>query len=126
MFLITETKVNETRKSNFIFKREINNVNLRKFNEALLNVKWTNVLRNTDPNTAYNEFLKEFLTHYNKFFPKKKIQIKTKNLSSPWITREIVKSSKRKQKLDEKSLKRKTPRSEENYKNYKRLFENLN
>ena len=60
VFLITEPEVNETRKSNFIFKREINNVNFRKFNEALLNVKWTIVLRSTDPNTAYNEFLKEF------------------------------------------------------------------
>ena len=46
---------------------------LTKFNETLLSVNWTNVLRNTDPNTAYNEFLKEFLSQYNTFFPKKKI-----------------------------------------------------
>ena len=125
VFFITETHINKTSKSNFVFKREINDVNLRKFNEALSGVNWTNVLRNTDPNTAYDEFLKNFLLHYNRFFPKKKIQIKSKNLASPWITSGIAKSSKRKQKLYEKYLKRKTLRNEENYKNYKRLFESI-
>ena len=38
----------------------------------------------------------------------KKIKLKSKNLASPWITRGIIKSSKRKQKLYEKYLKRKT------------------
>ena len=72
IFFITETDVNKTRKSNFVFKREINDVNLRKFNEALLGINWTSVLRNTDPNTAYDDFLKTFLLYYNRFFPKKK------------------------------------------------------
>ena len=125
VFFITETEVNKKEKSNFVFKREINDTNLREFNETLLGVNWANVLRNTDPNTAYNDFIKIFLSHYNIFFPKKKIQIKTKSQSSPWITTGIIKSSKRKQKLYEKFLKRKTPRNEENYKNYKRLFESI-
>ena len=47
----------------------------------------------------------------------KKIKLKSKNLfTSPWITRGIIKSSKRKQKLYEKYLKRKTPRNEGIYK----------
>ena len=108
-----------------VFKRTINNVNLTKFNECLLNVDWNDVLRSTDADTAYNVFLKTFLSHYEIFFPKKKIQIKSKNLASPWITKGIVKSSKKKQKLYEKFLKRKTPRNEDNYKNYKRLFESV-
>ena len=125
VFFITETEVNKTQKSNFVFKREFNNNNLKKFKESLLNIDWSNVLRNTDPNSSYNNFLKIFLSHYNTFFPKKKIQIKTKNLASPWITRGLIKSSKRKQKLYEKFLKRKSSRNEENYKNYKRLFESI-
>ena len=63
--------------------------------------------------------------HYDTFFPKKKIQINKKNLASPWITKGIIKSSKRKQKLYEKFLKRKTPHNENNYKDYKRLFETI-
>ena len=51
--------------------------------------------------------------------------IKSKNLASPWITKGIIKSSKKKQKLYEKFLKRKTCINENNYKNYKRLFENV-
>ena len=125
-FAIENDDVLRTKKSVFVFKRDINELRLREFNESLLRVKWTNVLENTDANAAYNQFLETFLSHYNTFFPKKKIKIKTKNLASPWITRGIVKSSKRKQKLYEKFLKRRTNRNEENYKNYKRLFEPLN
>ena len=65
------------------------------------------------------------MSHYDTFLPIKKVQIKTKTFSSPWITRGIVKSSKLKQKLYEKFLKRKTPHNENVYKNYKRLFESI-
>ena len=125
VFLVAETDVKKPQKSNFIFKRHINDINLIKFKDALLTVNWVNVFKNADPNIAYDEFLKIFLSHYNSIFPMKKIQIKSKNLASPWITSGIVKSSKRKQKLYEKFLKHKTPISEEIYKNYKRLFESI-
>ena len=47
---------------------------------------------------------------------KKKIEIKSKYLNTPWITKGIRKSSKRKQRLYEKYLK---IRSKENEKTYK-------
>ena len=88
VFFITETDINKTNKSDFVFKRVINDVNLKKFNEALSGVNWTSVLRNTDPNTAYNEFLNIFLLQYNRFFPKKKdpnkIQKPCKSLDNKW------------------------------------------
>ena len=56
---------------------------------------------------------------------KVKVRIKTKSLHSPWITRGIVKSSKRKQKLHEKYLKRRTNDTETAYKLYKNLFESI-
>ena len=56
------------------------------------------------------------------FFLKVKVQIKTKSLHSPWITKGIAKSSKRKQKLYEKYLKRRTNDTETAYKLYKNLF----
>ena len=67
-------------------------------------------------------FLKQFLNIYEKCFPIKEIQIKKKNLLSPWITRGIIKSSKRKQKLYIKFLKNKSYANEERYKQYKRLL----
>ena len=110
VFFITETELNKTSKVDFIFSRKITDINLKKFKDALMGVDWNNVLKHTDPDSAYNEFLKTFLFHYEVHFPIRKIQIKSKNLTSPWITKGIVKSSKRKQKLYEKFLKRKTSR----------------
>ena len=57
------------------------------------------------------------------FSLKKKIKIKIKDIESPWITAGIKKSSKRTQRLYEKFLKHRNEKSEEIYKNYKRLFE---
>ena len=116
MFLITEIKLDSNKKTDFVLTRKFTDKNLKDFKETLLNMDWDSVLTETDANTAYNEFLKIFLFNYDNFFPKKKIQIKTKNLASPWITKGIIKSSKRKQKLYEKFLKRKTPQNEDNYK----------
>ena len=125
-FYISETEVNKTNETTYIFKRKITDDSLSQFKNALAtNVDWDNILIYTDPNTAYNEFLRLFLLQYNTFFPKEKIQIKSKNIASPWITKGIIKSSKRKQKLYEKFLKRKTHLNENNYKNYKRLFETI-
>ena len=46
-----------------------------------------------------------------------------KSDQSPWITKGIAKSSKKKQKLYEKFLKNRTPINDETYKTYKNLFE---
>ena len=123
MFVITEIKLHSSKKKDFVLTRKVTEKKM--ILKRLQNQDWDSVLTDKDPNSAYNEFLKIFLLHHENFFSKKKIQIKTKNLASPWITKGIVKSSKRKQKLYEKFLKRKTPQNEETYKNYKRLFETI-
>ena len=48
-----------------------------------------------------------------------------KTLQNPWMTKGLLKSSKRKQKLYEKFLKKRTSRNESIYKAYKSLFESL-
>ena len=48
-----------------------------------------------------------------------------KSLCSPWITKGIAKSSKTKQKLYKKYLKRRTNETETVYKLYKNLFESI-
>ena len=77
------------------------------------------------PNNVYNEFLRIFLDLYNEAFPKKKIKIKRKIVNSPWMTKRLVKSSKKKQGLYERFLRDKNPEKELNYKQYKTLFESL-
>ena len=80
------------------------------------------MLNENSPNNAYNEFPRIFLGLYNETFPKQKIKIKRK---SPWMTKDLVKSSKKKQRLYENFLKNRNPEKELNYKQYKTFFESL-
>ena len=89
------------------------------------NTNWDEVYQIHCANKAYDKFLKIFTKIYDKAFPVCKIRIKTKSLLSPWITKGILKSSKREHKLYDKFLKHKTYTNEVNYKNYKNLFETI-
>ena len=67
-------------------------------------VDWIETLQN--PDKAYKTFSQTFVTLYNNYFPEKKIEIKNKDLQSPWLTSWIKRSSKRKNVCMENSLKR--------------------
>ena len=58
-------------------------------------------------------------------FPLTEIEIKPKNLKTPWFSKGLKKSSKTKQKLYIKFLKNKSAESEKKYKNYRNFFEKL-
>ena len=79
-----------------ITKREINDKSIACFKTLLSIVDWKHVLNEDSPNNVYNESLRIFGGFYNEVFPKQKIKIKR-----PWMTKGLVKSSKKKQKLYE-------------------------
>ena len=58
----------------------------------------------------------KFSELYDAAFPETKIEIKTKNLLSPWLTKGLRKSSKRKKKLYGKFLKKRNLANEMAYK----------
>ena len=58
-------------------------------------------------------------------FQKKEIEIKSKYLNTPWITKGIRKSSRRKQSYYEKYLKIRSKENEKTCKTYKNLFERI-
>ena len=66
-----------------------------------------------------------FCTIYDTFFPMNKMKIKTKDLESPWITKGIKKSSKKKQRLYLKFLKKWNEKTKKEYQDYKKLFESI-
>ena len=66
---------------------------------------WKDIIAQNKPNEAYELFLKDF--------------------ESPWITKGLKKSSKRKQKLYAKFLKKRNEKTEKDYLDYKKLFESL-
>ena len=108
-----------------IYKRNINSEMVEKFNQKLYKIDWNEVKSCKHPSESYEIFRTKFLSIYDDFFPKKKIKVKSKDIQSPWITAGIKKSSKRKQRLYEKFLKCRSERNEDEYKNYKRLFETI-
>ena len=89
-------------------KRYFSQENIDTFKFLLENIKWNQLLPTNSPDKAYDIFLKVFYDLYETAFPKKIIEIKTKYLETPWITRGLQKSSKRKQRLYEKFLKKRT------------------
>ena len=106
-----------------IYKRTYNTESIELFKQKLHETKWDEIMSFQNPDDAYKAFLKRFSTLYDTYFPEKKIELKNKDLQSPWITKGITKSSKRKQRLYEKFLKNGNKKNELEYKNYKHLFE---
>ena len=72
---------------------------------------------------AYKTFLDVFSNPYEIDFPKMKIKVNSKTRLSPWITRGVLKSQKRKQKLYEIFLTNKNFVNKENYKAFTCFFE---
>ena len=106
-----------------IRKRQINDITIEAFKNLLKEMDWELIYQTDNANEAYEVFLKLFNKYYEQAFPKVEIKIKTKSLLSPWMTKGLLKSSKKKQKLYEKFLKRRTYSNEKIYKSYKKLFE---
>ena len=78
------------------FKRDINKDTISSFKYLLKNVAWRDVWNNENASEACDSFLSKFTDLYDIAFPKKQVKIKIKNLMSPWITKGLVKSCKRK------------------------------
>ena len=89
-----------------IIKRIINADSIQEFRDILSEVDWENLYSITNPNDAYEYFLKVFSGIYDLAFPLKTFSVKKKTLQNPWVTKGLLKSSKRKQKLYEKFVKK--------------------
>ena len=105
------TKNKIENKTSLIFKRIFNFEAINTFKQDLHKTNWKNIEAFTDPNEAYKAFLERIRLLYGKYFAIKKIQIKAKHLESPWITNGIKKSSKKKQRLYQKFLKKITEKN---------------
>ena len=111
----TQTNEEKNETSSFIYKRIFDAKAIELFKQKLYETSWDDIQVSQNPNDAYKAFLNKFSDSYI-FFPKKKIELKSKDLKSPWITKGIKKSSKRKQRLYEKYLKNREKNSKWNIK----------
>ena len=124
-FIIPSMKTKTKNETSFLYKRNFNTDAKHAFQNELYETNWKDIETFTDPNETYKAFLEKFLILYDKYFPKQKIKVKTKDLQSPWVTKGIQKSSKKKQRLYQKFLKNRNVKNETEYKSYKKLFETI-
>ena len=116
----------DIRKTQFLYKRfYINEDLIKAFKSGLRKISWEIIKSVKDPNESYKKFIAILSSINDEFFPKSRIKVRHNKNTTPWITRGIAKSSKRKQKLYEKFLKKRTSKNEMNYKNYRRLFKSV-
>ena len=108
-----------------IEKRIFNNRNITSFKEQLSLLHWRHIDFNGTVNEIYDMFLRTLTDIYDANFPIREYILKDKDIKSPWITKGLKKSSKKKQKLYIKFLKTKTLEDEFKYKTYKSLFKKL-
>ena len=102
-----------------IRKRMINADSIQEFRDILSEVDWENLYSISNPNDAYEYFLNVFSGICDLAFPLKTFSVKRKTLQNSWLTKGLLKSSKRKQKLYEKFVKKRSPRNENIYRTYK-------
>ena len=92
-----------------IRKRIINADSIQEFRYILSGLDQGSLYSISNPNEAYEYFLKVFSGIYNLAFPLKTFSVKRKTLQNPWMTKGLLKSSKRKEKLYEKLVKKRSP-----------------
>ena len=80
---------------------------------------WDNVYITNNVNKAYELFFNKYLWLYNKNCPIKILNDKARNNNKPWLTKGILKSCKKKNKLNRDFVKYRTVNAEKKYKAYK-------
>ena len=117
VFITAQKSLNQLPKKVKTKKRVIKDASLATYISLLSTTNWEPVLKTKNTNEAYDKFYHIFECHYNEAFPITTKFIKTKTQQNPWITPGIIKSSKKKQRLYEKFIKKRTFKNETNYKN---------
>ncbi|MBY0580901.1 MAG: hypothetical protein K2P53_04385 [Rickettsiales bacterium] len=123
VFAIFKKPTDILKKDSFLKKRIFTTQAKSMFKQELSSINWNFVFLETCANNSYNLFLDKFLNLYDKHFPNKTNRIKTKRLLNPWFSKNLLKCSKRKQKLYIRFIKSKKDRDKHKYLNHKRLYE---
>lgn len=106
-------------------KRIITDTNLLSFRKKLKDIDWSNITECTNVDECYNSFFEKFYDIYNDCFPLKTIHVnKEDKCKKPWITKGILKSINRKNRLYKASLKNPDTKHKSAYKDYKNKLTN--
>ena len=101
-----------------IFVRNKNEANTLNFLQQLESTDWSQIPGNNDAKICYDRFLSKFSQIYNTCFPLKKLKRK-EQLRKPWLSKGLLKSVKRKNKLYRQYLSDTSAQKEALYKEYR-------
>ena len=88
-------------------QRDVTENSVEKLKELMSTADWNLITQNLNPNNSYKFLLTSFVKIYNEAFALRKIKMKTKNITSPWITAGTRKSSRKKHRICKKVFKSK-------------------
>jgi hypothetical protein len=127
IFLQTDLVVKSKKRPKFVFKRVITADSKQKFVDSLQKVDWSFLASGEDdPNLSYSSFLNEFVSIFDECFPIKKINItRKKNPRKPWMTKGLVQSCIKKEKLYKLFINKPTPENNNKYKEYRNKLNKL-
>ena len=109
-----------------LYKQDFREENLTNFYTSLSQVDWSNVVVGQDPDIQFNAFASEYNTHFEECFPLKIIKLNRSNKSmTPWISKGLLGSIKKKNRLYKKLIKNTTSARESQYKAYKNKLNHL-
>jgi len=108
------------------YKRKHTDANIDLFKEKLKAVKWNEVLDNNNANDDYDKFIDTFNRLYDDCIPQKKCTGKRKtDPKLPWITKGLLKSINKKNKLYKQYIKSPSERNLQLFKTYKNKLNTL-
>ena len=124
VFSISRDQYNDPDITTPIVYRDKSESNILKFQNELGNINWPNLKGHNDPSHAYDSFLNEYTAVYNSCFPLKKQTVKRGTLNKPWLSKALLESIRKKNKLYKRYLRNPSPQNEEKYKKYKNKLNN--
>ena len=124
VYTFTESSPVHVNRNQHTITRDYSENNIVSFRTHLTNVDWSNYTDN-DSNIMYNNFLNEFLRIYDLSFPAIVIKRKKYKPLMPWMTKALLVSTRKKNKLYKQFMAKRNPIRESRYKNYKNKLTHL-
>ena len=128
MLMNTPSKI----KPRLITYRKCDKTSIENFNNALYNTNWTNVLSDTNTESAYDKFLDKYTSLKNKYLPFVTTKFnKYKHKMNTWVTKGILISLKTKDHLYKKLIRLKNNNNaqydyhKDKYNKYKHLYNKI-
>ena len=104
-----------------VFKvtRRVDDTKIYAITAELDEYNWHNVFTSKSADSAYESFVDHLRSVYDKYCPLKKVRCKDNMVSKPWLTKGILKSCRRKNKLYYQFVANRSQENESKYKSYK-------